>query len=424
MLRLYSALVFMTVALFLTPWERLTRRRRGRGSELLPQWLGEPRADPPPADLLIHAVSAGEMAAAGGIARQLLALRPDTRLLLTTGTDAGERMAERLAEDLPGQVGIRRLPWDRAAATQDWLYRLSPRALVVVETELWPNLFFACRRLGIPLAVASARLYTSDVARYRWIKGFMARVLDCPRWIGVQDETERQRFIAIGADPSRLRILGNAKAARRPPAPAAQPLSDSLGRPVRLLVAGSTHAPEEGWLLDALARLRVRFSDLRLVLAPRHCNRAGRLERAAAARGWRSHRSSRANWRKRDWDVLIVDRIGQLNDFYALAELVVIGGSLAGRGGQNFLEPATLGKPVIAGPDLRNFQSLADRFTARHALCQVADATALPDALAQLLSHRNTARILGRRALAAAREEASRATGYGAAIVELMEAGG
>jgi 3-deoxy-D-manno-octulosonic-acid transferase len=217
MLKLYSALVFMTVALFLTPWERLTRRRRGRGSELLPQWLGEPRADPPPADLLIHAVSAGEMAAAGGIARQLLALRPDTRLLLTTGTDAGERMAERLAENLPGQVGIRRLPWDRAAATQDWLYRLSPRALVVVETELWPNLFFACRRLGIPLAVASARLYTSDVARYRWIKGFMARVLDCPRWIGVQDETERQRFIAIGADPSRLRILGNAKAARRPP---------------------------------------------------------------------------------------------------------------------------------------------------------------------------------------------------------------
>ncbi len=425
MLRLYSLVMALAVICLLRP-HRWLRRLAGREDRLaLQQLLGEPDREPPMRpDLVIHAVSAGEMVAAGAIIRQLEPLRLDLRLLLTTGTAAGLEIGRILQRELPCIGDLSLLPWDRAGAMGLWLNRLSPRALVVVETELWPNLFDTCRRLGIALAVVNGRLYPGDVWKYRLIRGFMAQVLACPQWVGVQDETERQRFLSVGADPRLLTVLGNAKFASPPPPDLApHRFRGADDRPARLIVAGSTHAPEEAWLLDVLPDVIDAFPGTRLVLAPRHPQRAAGLARIATRRGWRCCRLSRDAWRNAAWDVLILDRMGQLAPFYAGAEVVVMGGSLANCGGHNFLEPAWFARPIVVGPHLGHFENVAKRFIEQGALCQVRNRAGLAARLTTLLGDPGLAMDIGRKARECAEREGERAGGYGQAVADLLNAG-
>ncbi|MBK5965351.1 hypothetical protein CCR95_14965 [Thiocystis minor] len=425
-LQLYSVVLSLVVNCLLRPRHWLRQLLGHEDRTILRQLLGEPdRESTWSPQLVIHAVSAGEMAASGTIARQLQALRPELRLLLTTSTTSGLEIGHRLQAELDCIGGVTLLPWDRSTAMSRWLKHWSPRALVVVETELWPNLFDTCRNLGIALAVVSARLYPGDVWKYRLIRGFMTQVLACPAWIGAQDETERRGFMSIGASPGRIRVLGNAKYVFPPPTPL-EPyhVHDADGVPARLLVAGSTHAPEERWLLDVLSELRGAFPRLRLVLAPRHVERAAGLARTVARRGWHPCRLSGDDWRDQDWDVLILDRMGHLTPFYSRADVVVMGGSLTNRGGHNFLEAAWLARPILVGAHLRHFASVAQRFLARDALCLVRNRTELAARLAELLGSPARATDLGRRARLCAEREGERASGYGQAVVELIDQGG
>lgn len=424
MLGLYSAALSVAVRSLLVPYHRLGLARSGYDPQALAQWLGDSgeSANGVPPDLLLHAVSAGEMAAARPILEQLLRLRPATRVLLSSGTASGLGAGRALRQALPTVTGVTRLPWDRSAAVGHWLDRIRPGAVAVVETELWPNLFEQCRRRGIPLLLLSARIYPKDLWSYRLIRGFMGRVLDCASLICVQDETERQRFLALGADPGRLRILGNSKFAA--PLDTNIPtwrITDSRGERVRLMVAASTHAPEEAWLLDAFSRLRREFTELRLVLAPRHVERADSLAGLTARRGWRSARYSRTNWPEGDWEVLILDRLGELNGFFANADLVIMGGSLARRGGHNFVEPARFAKPILIGPHMNNFKAVAERFLARNALWRVSARAELAAGLGALLGDPAMARDLGLRARQCAEQEAQRSGDYGRLVADLLD---
>ncbi len=422
MLQLYSAAMACAVLCLLAPHRWFRRLVHQDAPEALHQLLGHPLGyDAAAPELVIHAVSAGEMAAAGGIIRQLQSLRPDSRLSLTTGTAAGMEVGRTLQRELPGISSVSLMPWDRAGALRRWLGQLSPKAMVVVETELWPNLFNECHRRGIALAIANGRIYPRDLGRYRLIRSFMQRVLDCTDWIGVQDEVERRRFLAIGADPGRLKILGNSKfASSAHYGILPHRYTDPRDRPAKLIVAGSTHDPEEFWLLDLLPRLHGEFPGLRLVLAPRHCERGADLARAAVRRGWRTCRYSVDHWRDGVWDVLILDRMGQLRSFYAGADVVVMGGSLVDRGGHNFLEPAQLARPIMVGPYLQHFHTTAERFLAGGALWQVRDRTGLETGLFQLLHDPLTAKDFGRKARECAEAEGRRSGDYGRAIARML----
>lgn len=355
LLWVYDLLMELAVWLLLVPLHRLRQGLGRHGPDVLAQRLG--RAPLPAARgrprILLHAVSVGETAAAAPIGAELARLLPQACILVSSGNGDGAKAAQVLAAPQPHWEAIGLLPWDRRRALDAWLGRLAPDLVVVMETELWPNLFWGCQRLGIPLALANGRVYPEDLAGYRLLRPLMGPVLACLDWVGAQDGAEAQRLAAIGMPWERIQVTGNSKLDRvearlGPPA--------DLG-PGPLIVAGSTHPPEERWLLDALEQLARDGLEPRLLLAPRQPRRAGRLAAAARRRGrcpvlW-------SEWQgDPDWDLLILDRIGPLGACYGAADLVFLGGSLVRRGGHNPAEPAAWGRPILVGPHTEHFQSM------------------------------------------------------------------
>jgi 3-deoxy-D-manno-octulosonic-acid transferase len=244
------------------------------------------------------------------------------------------------------------LPWDRARAVGRWLRRVQPDAVIVIECEIWPNLFVACHDMGIPLFIASGRLYRADVPRYRLARPFFRRVLECTSWIGVQRPEDRDAFVSIGASADKVAVAGNLKYDAVLPVDGLPAGWQRVLGAGPIVVGGSTHAPEEELLCDTLCRLRGTNPDVRLVLAPRHVGRTPIIERLAARRGLATRRWSDGESHPGSWDVLIVDRLGWLASLYRHADVAVLGGTIGGRGGQNVLEPAAAGCAIVTGPCL------------------------------------------------------------------------
>ena len=359
-MRVYGALVSLAVWIGLVPWELLRIALRRSSWEILRQRLG--RAQPasgPDAPLLVHAVSAGEMVAAESLIAAWVERHPGACVTLTTGTADGLSRAADLSRRHPGVRQPSYLPWDRPATMRRWLAGLRPAAVAVVETEIWPGLFLAARASGIPLAVVSARLPPRDARRYRLARWFFANVLESCEWIGAQDEEAAALYRKIGAPADRLDVVGNLKAAGTPAPPPPARLAAALEEEGVLLVAGSTHAPEELGLLRMLVSLRRHDPRIRLVLAPRHPRRARRVATAARRAGLTPAPTSGVS-PAQIWNVLVVDSMGLLASLYPFADLVFVGGSLARRGGHNPLEAAACGRPILVGPDTENFREITE----------------------------------------------------------------
>jgi 3-deoxy-D-manno-octulosonic-acid transferase len=357
------------------------------------------------------------MAAAGAFvaawSRQAVEGEKAATVVLSTGNAAGRKAAELLLEREPAVEAVTLLPWDRPRAVGRWLEALAPDAVVVVETELWPGLFFACHRRRIPLLVASGRIYPRDVARYRAVRRFFRSVLECPAAIGVQSEAERERFLAIGAPASRLVVGGDLKLDALPAEPSAPPRIPA-GRP--LLVAGSTHPGEERLLLDVFSHLRGAFPGLALVLAPRHPDRAGEVARLATSAGLRTAFHSAGHAAAAGAEIVVVDEIGPLASLYRAADVAIVGGSFVPRGGHNPLEAAAHGRPVVIGPCVEHVGGAVALLEAARAIerLETADGAALEAALRSLLSNDERRLEMGaaaRSAIAAARGSSDRYVG-------------
>lgn len=335
------------------------RARRGElGGRLARRLAVRPAA---PSRWLVHAVSAGEVAAAGALIAALRDRSTPASFVLTTGNALGREAAEKLQQRLPEIEAVIYLPWDRRGAVRRWLAALAPKAVVVVETEIWPNLFRTCEELGIPLFIVNGRLYPGDARRYGWARAFFAEVLAAASWIGVLDARERDAFLRIGAPADRTEVGGNLKFdiaahADQIPEPWRRVLDSSVERP--LIVAGSTHSPEERSLIDAFLRLRPSFPGLRLVIAPRHTRRCARIQRLAQGRDVRTTLWSQPEQAASPWEVLLVDEVGPLAALYRFADVAFVGGSLARRGGHNPLEAAAQRCPILMGPSAEHFQDL------------------------------------------------------------------
>lgn len=372
--------------------------------------------------LLIHAVSAGEMRAASALVARAWQPRP---LMLTTGTPAGMIVAEQLVASHDRVKAAAFLPWDRYAI-RSWLGSVDAAAVVVTETELWPNLFLACRTRGCPLFVVNGQLHARDARRYRLAPWFFRPVVSCASWIGTEDAAGGDAFVAIGAAPQRVEVVGSLKVDAPSERRALPPFVGDCLHALPVLVAGSTHDPEESWLIGSIRRLRERFG-LRLVIAPRDVRR-----RAAIARMAAKQDLSAATWSELKraapgaplrWDVLVVDEFGWLPSLYARADIVFLGGTIAPVGGHNIAEPALLERPIVIGPHADRIASLVARLKDAGALVQLpANPTAdsFVDACAGLLDQPERAVAMGRAAGRVCASLAGTVERYDRAIAERM----
>jgi 3-deoxy-D-manno-octulosonic-acid transferase len=392
---IYAMAMELVVWLVLAPALLLRASTRTRAELHMRLGRASPSVSRATPTVLVHAVSLGEVNAAAPLIDELAAR--SLRVVLTTGTPAGLDAAEKLRASRPYVDAVTYLPWDRRAI-RGWLSQLAPSAVVIVETEIWPQLFRAANTLGIPLILVNARLRDADVRRYQLLRGFFSYVLGCAASIGARSGVDRDRYIAIGADPEKTLVLGCLKT------DAAVVLASRSTTPIALppatIVAASTHQPEEALLLAAMHELEGTKDSVRLVLVPRRIERAPEVLTLARRHGVRAALWSRSP--PADWDVLVVDTYGDLPRFYAGATLVVLGGTFTTVGGHNLLEAAVWGRPVIVGPSVEQIADSVDEFERSQAVLRVPEVTptALADVCRRLLDDSDLAEGVGRRAAA------------------------
>jgi len=420
-------LVFGTYALagrLATPLvARYLRRRVGRGKEeperLDERWGRSGKARPPGRLLWIHAASVGESLAVLPMIEAIGAERPDLRLLMTSGTVTSARL---LAERLPAGVIHQYVPVDLPQAVGRFLDHWRPDLAFFVESELWPTMLRALARRGTPLALVNARMSAGSFRGWRRIPGLAPGLLAGVRLVLAESPESAERFRRLGAPA--VAAPGNLKLAAPPLAVDGEELARLEGllgdRP--RFVAASTHPGEELIVAEALARLRRRWPDLLCVLAPRHPDRGGDLAARLRAGGASVAQRSAGEDPATGTSLLLADTLGELGLVYRLAEIAFVGGSLVPKGGQNLLEPARLGRALLAGPHLENFALPARHLAEAGALRQVTDAASLAEALADWLADPAARAAAGRAAEAAARSEAGVLQAVLRGLAPLLEA--
>ncbi|MDM4771633.1 lipid IV(A) 3-deoxy-D-manno-octulosonic acid transferase [Solimonas sp. SE-A11] len=398
---LYSCLLYLITPLVLLRlwWKGFElpdyRRRWGERFGFVP-------APEQPVEVWVHAVSVGESLAALPLIRALVARHGEGRVLVTTMTPTG---SQRVREALGPQVLHTYLPYDLPDVVGRYVARMRPHRVVVMETELWPNLFRALARRGVPLLVANARLSPRSFKGYGRVRGFASSVLsDCTE-VAAQSDADAERFRALGAP--RVSTMGNIKFDLALP----EALLD-LGRRLRaalgarpVWIAASTHEGEEEAALAVHRELRKALPDAALILVPRHPQRFDGVTKLAS-RDFACVRRSAWTGEGLVADVLLGDSMGEMFAYFAASDVAFVGGSLVPVGGHNVLEPAALGLPVLFGPQMHNFIAARDLLLGEQAAEQVADATQLAAALTRLLrdpAQRSAMGEAGRRAVAANR---------------------
>jgi 3-deoxy-D-manno-octulosonic-acid transferase len=386
MRRLYSVLVNCAAPLAFASvlWRGLRDRsyRQGLGERF--GWGPSSSAAP---SLWLHAVSLGEMTAAAPLVRALLARYPQSPLLLTTATPTGRARARDLFGDT---VEVRFLPYDTPRAVARFLDRTRPRLAILMETELWPNLFGECERRRVPVVLASARLSAKSVARYRRFGSLFRGIFSATALIAAQTREDAERFVAIGAPPERVQVVGNIKfdlQVNQESAARAGELRAALGGARPVWIAGSTHAGEEQQVLAAHQRLQIDQPNALLLLVPRHPDRFDAVADSLSRGALRFTRRSRGVEPNAATQVVLVDTVGELGALYAAGDVAFVGGSLVPIGGHNLLEPAALGLPVLTGPSYFASRDIARLLIAQGAALEVADARELAAALARLLGN-------------------------------------
>ena len=336
----------------------------------------------------IHAVSLGESIAAAPLIRELLARHPELPITVTCMTPTG---SERIQALFGSRIQHCYLPYDLPWACARFLGRLQPRLAVIMETELWPNHIHACHRRGIPVALANARLSERSARGYARFSRLTAPMLAELSLIAVQTAAEAERFRQLGARPERVEVTGSIKfdLSVDPELPhRAAELRGAWGAAQRpLWIAASTHAGEDEVILAAHRQLLAERPDALLILVPRHPERFTQVFELCRREGFTTLRRSTGEALAADVQVLVGDTLGELLFLYALADLAFVGGSLVANGGHNLLEPAALGKPLLAGSHLFNFLEIAAQLREAGDLLEVADAGQLHAALRQLFAN-------------------------------------
>ncbi len=345
-----------------------------------------------PRVIWIHAVSVGEVRATVPLVRELMAAYPDYSLLITTMTPTGSAQVTQLFH---GRVAHGYVPYDYPSAVQRFLDRTKPALAIIMETELWPNIFHLCRARSIPVFVTNVRMSAASMRKYQRFAGLTRATLQQVSRFAAQSTADAERLEALGADPETVEITGsikfelNAGASLRE---AAEVLRIAWGQDRPVWLAASTHEGEEETVLTALVELKrqPRFANTLLVLVPRHPERFSAIARLCRKQGFRiALRSETRGAVDPAVEILVGDTMGELQLFYAAVDCAFIGGSLVPTGGHNLLEACAVGKPVVFGPHMFNFQEISQMTLERGAGVQIQVTSQLAPAVSDFLGNAN-----------------------------------
>lgn len=350
----------------------------------------------PTGGVLVHAVSVGEVTVARALLAELRKRRPQLPLILSATTATGLQLAS------GAQVADATLPFplDLPGPTRRFLRTTRPRLLVLVETELWPEMLAACGNTHLPVAVVNARISDRSFPRYKLFAPLLRPLLAPLTLALAQTEEDAARLVALGVTEGKVRVTGNIKFDVKPSKPLVPELAarlSALARGRQVLVAGSTMPGEERQVLTAWLGLSDRPF---LILAPRHPERAQEVVESCHQLGLRAVRRSPLPPAEGPVDALVLDTVGELAALYQLATVAFVGGSLVPTGGHNPIEPARFAVPVVSGPHVRNFAAVYRELANHGAVVLVRNAKELGAALAQLFADPQEARGLGQRAQA------------------------
>jgi 3-deoxy-D-manno-octulosonic-acid transferase len=386
MLVLYRLIAYIAAPVLIGHflWRSLRDRGWRRG---LSQRLGLTTAQQVPKGIWLHASSVGEVQAIAPLVRALRRASAELPLTLTTFTPTGRRRAYEMFAEL--DVVTAYLPMDIPGAVNRVLRHLRPKALLVAETELWPELFHACGVRGIPVHLVSARVSPSAYSRYRWLRGLLAPALGAVSTAGVQTAADGERLVALGLDPDRVVATGSLKFDLELPASVreqGEAIRGLLGPSRPTWVAASTRPGEEALILATHATVLDAQADALLVIAPRHPERFDEVDAMISKAGFSCARRSSAAPVMDGTQVLLLDTLGELTTFLAAGDLAFVGGSLVPIGGHNVLEPAALARPVVTGPHLDNVAEVARDLQVAGGLSIARDGEGLTEIVCELLA--------------------------------------
>jgi 3-deoxy-D-manno-octulosonic-acid transferase len=390
---LAAGIVLSPWLLFKTATDRRYRHRLGeRFGRVAPASEGK--------TLWVHCASVGEVNLAKPLIARLRKSRPELKVHVTTVTLAGRENAETSFPD----ARVSYFPLDFGGSVRRAIRRIKPVGVVLVELEVWPNFVRRCAKEGIPVAVVNGRMSERSFGRYRRLGWYFRPVFRRLAAVGVQSEVYAERLREMGAAPV---VTGNLKydaAIGFDPAAEERAWREQLSLgDAPVVVAGSTHDPEERILCETYKKLRKVVPGVRLILAPRHLDRLAEVQKAVEAADLKCYKKTQIIPGGPADGVIILDTVGELSRVYATATAVFIGGSFCARGGQNMLEPAALGKPVVSGPSLSNFEEIARTLVDAGGMKVIDNPVDLAGSLAELLRDPARAREIGARSLEAVR---------------------
>ena len=344
----------------------------------------------------IHAASVGEVRSAEALVGELKLRAPERKILLSTFTATGHR----IARQIPQVDGVIYLPLDFSWTVRRALRAFDPSLLLIVETEIWPNLLRGAFVRGIPTVLLSGRLSEKAFVRYSFLRAFFRRVLSFFSVFGMQSRADAARIAKLGAQEEKVSVVGSLKFAAQFAGNGWQKLVSARDSSRPLIVAGSSHPGEEEILLAAFKSARARFPGLSLVLAPRHPERFDDVEKLLVKNAFAFERRSRLAAVDQLFlhDVLLLDTVGELPAFFAAGDIAFVGGSLVDVGGHNLLEPARFQKPILFGPHMANFKTIAEEMKRIGGAIEVRDADDLARACIELLDDSQARARMGERA--------------------------
>jgi 3-deoxy-D-manno-octulosonic-acid transferase len=346
----------------------------------------------------LHAVSVGEVMAATELVRELRRKLPGWVIAVSTTTETGQQLAR---ERFAGQSPVFYMPLDFAVLIRRYLRALHPDLVVLMESELWPNLIQVCAAQGIPTAVVNGRVSDRSLPRYLRLRRLWKPILKRISLILAQSEQNYTRFLQIGAPADRVKVSGNLKYDVRATDSTAMTLllKRSLPENVKIVVAGSTLEGEEKILLKEWSKVLEEEPDARLILAPRRPERFGTVAALVEGAGFdvvRASELSPGGEARRSEGIILLDTIGDLASVYSLGRLALVGGSFVTMGGHNPLEPSRFGVPVLMGRSSENFREIVEAMRAAGAIC-IVESSEIAEAMIDLLKHEEKARTMGER---------------------------
>ncbi len=308
--------------------------------------------------ILIHAVSVGEVNAAIPLIKALMKSYSDYDFVITTVTPTG---SDRVQQIFGNSVFHLYLPYDLSGAVKRFLRKIKPEIAVVMETEIWPNLFRFCKKRNIPIVVANARLSELSLKGYKWVQSLATMAVNNTKFVAAQTKTDAERMIRLGCDADKIYVVGSLKfdiIIEDDIIKKGQTIHQHVAENNLIWIAASTHQKDEEEVLDAYEILKKKYPQLLLIIVPRHPERFQITTQACIQKGFNTQLRSKIGLYDIDADVFIVDTMGEMLEFYAASDIAFVGGSIANIGGHNVLEAAIFKLPILVGSNTHNFAEI------------------------------------------------------------------